>query len=305
MYLVFLVGVRTDLGVIKSSGRMAWVIGITAFVIPVAMAVPTAYFLGKTHIDLSIGLDTIAVLTATTSFQVTSVLLEDLKLLNSEIGRLALSSSLISNLCGVIFKLGSATYTKIKYLATPISEFIKSELSRICMIAVIIFMFRPILLRYMKTIPERGTIKESHLIVMTMLLFGTAFVSEVLGHQAYFGAMLLGFVVPAGPPLGSGLADKLNLFVNSLLLPSYIIDACRHVNVGIIKIKTFGPVELIIILAYAGKLLAALLPSRFFRMPYKDTFALGLILSSQGFFDVMLFKRSLRFSVILLFSLFS
>ncbi|PSS10155.1 Cation/H(+) antiporter like [Actinidia chinensis var. chinensis] len=298
IYFTFLVAVRTDLGVIRTSGRLAWVIGITASVLPVALAVPTSHFLGKSYADLSLSLDTLSVLQATTSFQVTSVLLEDLKLLNSEIGRLALSSSLISNLFGMIFKIGSATLSRVLYIGIGAEDLVLSEISRLVLIGVTIYFLRPIIFWFMRKIPEGGSINESHVITITVMLFGMSLASEVLGLQAYFGAMILGFAVPAGPPLGSGLTRKLNLVFLALLLPSYIIDAGRHVNVALIKGRSFGPAEVIILLAYLGKLGACVVPAKLFRMPYQDSFALGLILCSQGFFDVMLFKRALRFTIL-------
>ncbi|GFZ02938.1 hypothetical protein Acr_15g0015460 [Actinidia rufa] len=245
IYFTFLVAVRTDLGVIRTSGRLAWVIGITASVLPVALAVPASHFLGKSYADLSLSLDTLSVLQATTSFQVTSVLLEDLKLLNSEIGRLALSSSLISNLFGMIFKIGSATLSRVLYIGIGAEDLILSEISRLVLIGVTIYFLRPIIFWGMRKIPEGGSINESHIITITVMLFGMSLASEVLGLQAYFGAMILGFAVPAGPPLGSGLTRKLNLVFLALLLPSYIIDAGRHVNVALIKARSFGPAEIL------------------------------------------------------------
>ncbi|CAL5397364.1 unnamed protein product [Camellia sinensis] len=297
-YFGFLIGVRTDISLITSTGKLSWIVGIATSILPVALAVPTAHGLSKSYPSIGPSLNTISVLGGTTSFHVTSILLEDLHLLNSEIGRLALSCSLISNLCGMLIKSLSSLASQAQFMHTGALSLFQVEIGRFLVILIIIFILRPVMFYMMKKIPEGSTIKESHLAVITIMLFGTMLTSETLGLQAYFGGMVLGFAVPSGPPLGSGLAKKLNLIMFALMLPAYIIDTGRHVNVMLVHKMNYGPVELVVHLGYMGKFIAAVVPARHFGMPFADAFSLGFILTSQGFFDIMLFKRALRFSLL-------
>ncbi|XP_052194293.1 cation/H(+) antiporter 15-like isoform X2 [Diospyros lotus] len=295
-YMVFLIGLRTDMSVIWGSGRLSWIIGFTTFVLSVGITIPWAHFVGKKLKDHLIPgeLNTMSILEATSSFQVTSLLLEDLKLLNSEIGRLALSCSLISNMLGLMFKTASAAITKTIYLNVHVLTTVKEELSRVAILVLMAFLIRPCMSWYTKSIPEGRTIKESHLVVISLMFFGIGLASEIIGSQAYFGAIFLGFTIPAGPPLASGISEKLRFFVQSLLLPSYIVEVGRRININAIHLKTFSYVQLIVLAAYVCKLVASMVPARLLRMPHADSLSLGLILSSQGFFDVMLFKRFFR-----------
>ncbi|KAI8010535.1 Cation/H(+) antiporter 15 [Camellia lanceoleosa] len=164
----------------------------------------------------------IAGLTSSTSFQVTSLLLEDVKLLNSEIGRLAMSSSLISSCsCWTFRNTRTFLYQASAFHFTTRAYF-QSQLPRLLLIMTIVFVLRPFMFRMMKKIPE--------------------------GYQAYFGAMILGLAMPPGPPLGAGLLEKLEIFISAVLLPAYIVDAGRYVDVYTINMATFGRTGVLIML---------------------------------------------------------
>ncbi|XP_052192649.1 cation/H(+) antiporter 15-like [Diospyros lotus] len=297
-YLIFLVGVRTDMGVIWASGKLAWIIGISAFAVPVSLLLPMGHFIEKIKYTISDemykSLNAIAILVVTTSFHVTSMLLEKLKLLNSEIGRLALSAALISNGLGWIFRTGAAVVSKILIMNLEWQGIVREETCRVIFLIFTALVIRPCLALYAKRIPEGRTISESHLVTMILCMFSLGYASEAIGTNFYFSCMFLGFAVPAGTPLASGLADKFDFFLHSLLLPAYITDVGRHINLKQIELLSFNAMQSVILLAYAGKILGSFVPACLLRMPYADSFTIGLILSSQGFFDVMLFMRALK-----------
>ncbi|XAR56132.1 hypothetical protein NMG60_11036483 [Bertholletia excelsa] len=293
----FVVGVRIDLSVIKAAGKLSWIIGILLFVLPMSgiklmikwMNMPLPYG------DLFFWTGR---LTATTSFQVTAYLLEDLKLLNSEIGRLALSSSLISGLSFWIYNTVSSLLSFASLMDFTIFKLVLEELTRITFILGIVFVIRPFVYWLMRKIPEGKNINENHFFIIMIIFFSVAFVSEYLGFKAYFGVMVLGFVVPSGQPVGSGLEQKLELLIFGLLLPIYIFNAGRYVDIFNITLQNFGIVEMMIFISFMGKFATSLIPWLFVKMPATDSLTLGLILSSQGFFDILSFKLFLNFQMI-------
>ncbi|XAR56066.1 hypothetical protein NMG60_11036370 [Bertholletia excelsa] len=294
----FVVGARTDLKVIKTSGKLPCLLGVVGFLLPLALAYAGTKLVHRDDILSTYWLPWAAVLAASTSFQVTSVLLEDLKLLNSEIGRLALSSSLINSIISWVYMIYATSFIFSTYISLYANSFALMELSRTILILIIIFVIRPIMYWLMRQIPEGQDIKEIHFFAIMTILYVVCSVSESIGAKSYFGAMVLGLAVPSGPPLGSGLEKKLELFISGLFLPAYIINASRYVNVFNITLNHFTCTLIILVLALSGKFVVALIPWLFRKMPPKDSFTLGLILSSQGFFDVLFFKLYMNFKLI-------
>ncbi|KAL6970286.1 hypothetical protein U1Q18_029985 [Sarracenia purpurea var. burkii] len=77
MTFSFVVGVRTDVGVIKSAGKLSWVIGSLGFLIPYVLVLPTTELLKRFVIPSSdpffrFQIYWVSVLVAPTSFQVTN-----------------------------------------------------------------------------------------------------------------------------------------------------------------------------------------------------------------------------------------
>ena len=102
MSFLFLLGVKMDTSALRQFGRRAVVIGACNFFIPLALNQGLAFLLlHSVPMDplLQHSLAWIASFHCLSSFHVIAYLLADLKLLNSELGRLAVSSSMISGLC--------------------------------------------------------------------------------------------------------------------------------------------------------------------------------------------------------------
>ncbi|GFY83820.1 hypothetical protein Acr_03g0005940 [Actinidia rufa] len=300
LFFTFLVGVRIDVTVIKRAGGLALVIGIASFFLPLITTNALAAVL-KSHVkmdkDFENSLPSIGFLQSMINFQATYSILTDLKLLNSELGRLVLSSSMISSLCSwcyaVIIK--SLTFTK-DGITTAL---IRSLLSRLSLLFVIICVCRPVMFWMIKNTPEGKTLKESYVVcTLTLMVLGGAFYCEITGIEPLVCAIFLGMAVPSGPPLGSGLVDKLECFVSAVLLPSFAVNFGRRVDVHNITKSTLGKVELFIMCGLLGKVIGCVVPSIYKNVPVVDAFLIGLLMSCQGFIDFQFFSHGLHLKFI-------
>ncbi|KAF5941345.1 hypothetical protein HYC85_022512 [Camellia sinensis] len=298
----YIVGVRTDVSMIKTSGKLSWIIGVLGFLIPLVIAYSTNIYLGKFFISKSEAADLmpICLLASSSYFHVTSILLEELNLLNSEIGRLALSSSLISSLFSWIYSICTNYYYYANFYKLTKLVYLERQTYRIILALFIIFALRPVMFWMIRKVPEGKCIKEAHFFGMVVMLFGVGFLSESLGYTAFFGMMILGLAVPAGPPLGSGMLRRLKLFVSTVLLPSFVVNVGHIVDVFAMKAddKVIMTVVIICMASYLGKIVVTVIPLRFCKMPYADAFALALIVSTQGLFDVFFIKVSASYGLL-------
>ncbi|CAL5350955.1 unnamed protein product [Camellia sinensis] len=298
----YIVGVRTDVSMIKTSGKLSWIIGVLGFLIPLVIAYSTNIYLGKFFISKSEAADLmpICLLASSSYFHVTSILLEELNLLNSEIGRLALSSSLISSLFSWIYSISTNYYYYANFYKLTKLVYLERQTYRIILALFIIFALRPVMFWMIRKVPEGKCIKEAHFFGMVVMLFGVGFLSESLGYTAFFGMMILGLAVPAGPPLGSGMLRRLKLFVSTVLLPSFVVNVGHIVDVFAMKAddKVIMTVVIVCMASYLGKIVVTVIPLRFCKMPYADAFALALIVSTQGLFDVFFIKISASYGLL-------
>jgi Kef-type K+ transport system membrane component KefB len=288
IFYIFLIGIKMDLGIVKRAGRKPVVIGFLTFLFPVTLNLIVAGILsGKREMDpvLLKSIWHVAIFQAVTSFHVIVCLLADLKLVNSELGQLAISSSMISGMCSWGLVIVILFITELKHepfwiLLCPIS-----------LIVLIFYVLRPLMVKMIAKTPEGKQVKEGYVLSIFIMVLGTAFLSEVLGHHVVFGATALGIAVPHGPPLGTALENKIESFVSSILLPSYFVLSVSRVDLLSINSETVFVICVFGLTSFIGKVLGGMLPALFFKVPPVEAFSLGLVMSCQGISDVLLVQH--------------
>ncbi|KAM1039812.1 hypothetical protein ACFX2I_029069 [Malus domestica] len=296
MLFVFLVGVKMDISLVKQSGRKAVVIGLSAFFVPLILNIGFALVLRKTvamEASLHKSIIIIAVFQCLSSFHVISCLLADLNLLNSEIGRLAVSSSIVSGVLsliwvGLAFTIRQSKISK-KDLSLPFMG-----LSLFCMFILIVYILRPMMLWMVAQLTDKEkSVKESYIFSIFIMIMVCSLLGEVMGQHCILGPMILGLAVPDGPPLGSALVEKLDSYVSLILLPSYFVVTGARINFSMIKMKTVWILELLVMSSFRGKLIGTMVPSLYCKMSPVDSFSLGLIMNAQGIIDVLTLNHGL------------
>lgn len=295
MVFMFLVGVKMDLTLIGKSGTKAMVIGVMAFVSPMLINFFITLFL-KNTVDMDLHLKNslvfIGALQSSSSFHVIACLLSDLKLLNSDVGRLALSSSMISGTLSWVSLVVGFTMRQTSIEEQDALPWM--TLCVICMLIMVIYIMRPIMFWIMTHTNNSGrAVKESHVFSMFLMLLFCALFSEFVGQHFMLGPMILGLAVPDGPPLGSALVDKLDSFVSSVMLPVYFVVSGSRINLSKTNMTSIWIVHLLAFSSCIGKLIGTMLPSLYCKMSLVDSLSLGLIMSTQGIADILIFQHAM------------
>lgn len=290
MLHLFLLGVQIDVTMLKKAGRSAMLIGTIGFALAIVLgglALVTLANVIKLDDKLLRSLPVIVAVNSISSFPVTTSLLADLNILNSEMGRLASFTSMVGDLCSYFVTTVMAKVT----IAIRTSQW--GLLWSLFWIAVyllaIVFLLRPLILLVANRIPEGTPIKESHFIFILVILFACGFCAEVLGQHSGVGSFILGMVVPDGPPFGESLVYKLEAISTGLLLPAKFVITGLIVNLSSIKSSSAAIVELIIISGYIGKFLGTLATSYYCSVPLGDAVCLSLVMCCKGVIDISVY----------------
>ncbi|RZC63247.1 hypothetical protein C5167_025002 [Papaver somniferum] len=294
MFFAFLVGTKIDMSMLLSTRRKTIFIGCFTFIVPMIVNVSVSLLM-KRFMDmdrrLHQSLPTIAMVLSLTAFYDTSCVLEDLNLLNSEIGRQSLSISFFNGLCSwaVVF-----TIFLIKEIRTLDSHtVIFSLMSKALFFCFILFLVRPLYFWMIRNTPEGDNLKEGYVILIFILVLVSAFYTEFIGQKAFYGAVLMGLAVPVGPPIASAIVEKLELFVTLVLLPAFFIVSCYPIDVFNIHLKNFAIIEFLVFICFFMKLIAVLLPCLYCEMPFQDALSISLIFNCDGIFSLLILSRLL------------
>nr|XP_009793452.1 PREDICTED: cation/H(+) antiporter 15-like isoform X2 [Nicotiana sylvestris] len=239
----------------------------------------------------------VASLQSMSSFHVTNCLLTDLKLLNSEIGKIALSSSMISGTCAWFWI--SIIFTGKQ----SIGEHKKGSLLLMFFFVAIMFILlgclvRPLVQRMARRSEGKKSVSENHIFTIFIMVMASALFGEIVGQHFLFGPMLLGLAIPDGPPIGSALIAKLDSFISYVLLPLYVVISGTKLDFSVITWRHFGIIETLAVFSFLSKVVATMIPCLFSRMPRRDAFYLGIVLSCQGITDVVILQRAVYINLI-------
>ncbi|CAN1754092.1 Cation/H(+) antiporter 15 [Linum perenne] len=294
LLFMFVVGAKMDMSMVKRAGKKAEVIGFLTFIVPLTLTLIAANFLASRTSNVDpvnpYLVYYMAVLQSASSFHVITCLLADLKLLNSELGQLAVSSSMISGTCSWVLVVVIFTARQAGFVSN--SAMAWTYFSTLFLFLFVFFVMKPVMYLMVKNTPEGKPVKEGYILIVFVMVLGVALCGEVCGQHFLIGPMILGLAVPDGPPLGTAVVNRLESFVSWILLPSYFVYSVAGVNVFNVHSKIVCPVVTLGLTSFVGKLMAVVLPSLYFKIPPVDALSLGLIMSSQGITDVMLLQQA-------------
>ncbi|XP_039064071.1 cation/H(+) antiporter 4-like [Hibiscus syriacus] len=295
---LFLMGVKMDVKMAFRTTRRATVIGFASVLCPflVGLIVYEAYKKPDETIVLKVERFLGITVESLTAFSVVACLLSELKIVNSELGRLALSSAAICDLCNLVIMF-LITFAK-NWILLP-SMAVKQAGLMVLFIVVLFCVFRPLMFWMIKQTPEGRPINEVHITIILMLALGCGVFTHWYNESPLFGVFLFGFAVPDGPPIGSALVDKFECFANGFFLVVFVTTSTMRVD----PMKVFtheaavGFSIIFPILAFITKFITCFVASFWNTTTWRDSLAFALIMSSKGVISEKTFSK---FSILIL-----
>lgn len=286
LYFLFLVGVEMDIGVIKRTGKRAIAIAISGMILPFLIGVAFAFVLHQNieFVKLSTFILFLGVALSVTAFPVLARILAELKLLNSDIGRLAMSSALINDMCAWVLLAFAIALAENEAMSLASLWVI---LSSVVFVVFCVYIIRPLIAWMIRRSPEGEAISEFYICLILTGVMISGFITDAIGTHSVFGAFVFGLVIPNGP-LGVTLIERLEDFVSGLLLPLFFAISGLKTDVSSIKgVATWGILAVVIVLACAGKIAGTLLVTLYYKIPFQEGLTLGLLMNAKGLVEMI------------------
>ncbi|KAF8111464.1 hypothetical protein N665_0075s0010 [Sinapis alba] len=273
--LTFLMSVRISRRLAFNSGPLPIVIGILTFIVPLfgglcfrnlyadnvdPQYMPPKKVLAERTVMIS---SQSSILLPTVTF-----ILLDLKILNSELGRLVLSASMINDFLGIIVSIlayCAGTYKNI----SPATA-------------------------YLHRTPEGKPIADNYIHAAILTAMGSAAYSTFFNMKYLLGPFTVGLIIPDGPPLGSALEAKYYDLTKNVLIPISI--AFSTMRCDVIKIiYEFDDImynRFLLVLTLFIKLAAGVAPCLYCKLPIKEAFAVSILLCCKSFSEIFLYEST-------------
>ncbi|KAF5744763.1 putative monovalent cation:proton antiporter [Tripterygium wilfordii] len=284
MYL-FIMGVKMDPTMVLRTGKKALGIGVLAVLLPLAASL--IVHLAIADGDLTKGPDQFMVIAmqSMSTFPVVATLLIDCKALNSELGRLVLSASLVSNMLAVFIMFCITTATTYADKQLGASKAAGNSVAIIFFLIAAVFLVRPAMFWMIRHTPEDRPVKSTYMQIILVSVFASAIYTNSFDQLVLFGPSILGLVIPEGPPIATQLIDKFESFIAGVFMPVYVTTAGMRVDLKALQSDDPHPMKhnlILIIVAAIFKLLGVLIPSYLSHMPFRDTITIATVMSYSG-----------------------
>nr|XP_010917365.1 cation/H(+) antiporter 15 [Elaeis guineensis] len=294
MFKLFVTTVKTDPAIIMRSGRKAVALGLVSLVAPCGIMVGLGYLLLYTrdlHPDVApdSSIVVMALLLSTSSFIVVSEILEEIGLLNTELGRLAMLSSVINNAVG-LFAITIVTSIKRE---KPLQS-VRSLGLGAAIILFTFFIFRPWMRWVVQRTPKSRPVGGGTMVAVMVVVSMAGIVSDIGGATFIFGPILLGLAVPDGPPLGAAVVEQIDTVVSEVLMPLVYLSCglvveFSEVNDGSLQLPVVRSTLwtiVILVIGILAKLVVTIIPALYHNLSIQNALMLSFMLNFRGMVEV-------------------
>ncbi|XP_040363045.1 cation/H(+) antiporter 24 isoform X3 [Rosa chinensis] len=294
MYFVFLSGVKMDFSVVAKTKKKQIAISILGVLVPIIMVTIVGLIFRKSMDKELAKLSTIGGIAATLAlplFPVLYPILKELNLLSSDIGRLALSISVISDVVGITFMVVFEATKQGEGKPIAVLWYV---ISLVFILAFTVLVVRKAMQKIIDHTPDGQSVDQAYVVGILLLVMVMGFFTDMFGVAIGNGPFWLGLAIPDGPPLGSTLVERSETLVMEILMPFSFALIGLFIDVqGMIMIGWEGmaPLFAMVVTGYVSKFIATFATSMFFEVPFRDSAVLSLVMSLKGQVELLLFAH--------------
>ncbi|XP_050211966.1 cation/H(+) antiporter 15-like [Mercurialis annua] len=216
-----------------------------------------------------------------TYFIVIAEAMKEHDLLTSELGQLAMSTAmLIEMTCwvplvtrAVIFQLSCIDAIRVVLILVALALFG-------------VYILRPMIIRIIEITPEGDLVNENYIYAMLLAALIMAMITDLLCGSLFPGVLILGLIIPDGPPLGAAIVEKAELMVMEFFMPFFYVMVGYHTDVSsIFHMDGFFPLMFLVGITHLSTFIGTMVGSIFCEIKLCNAALLGMVLNFKGVLD--------------------
>jgi Kef-type K+ transport system membrane component KefB len=286
--LLFIAGLEVDLHIVLQQGRQALFTSSLGLIIPFLFGFTLPYlfpdFFGYAdegnRLAFALFMGTSMAITA---LPVIARILMDLGIFKTRMGMLIISSAMINDLIGwLIFSVVLGMIGKGHQNMTLLN----TVMLTVGFTAFMLTVGRGVLNRVLPWINKKLAWPGGVLSLSLALCFFAAAFTEYIGIHAIFGAFIFGVALGDSEHMSERAKEIIHQFINNIFAPLFFVAIGLRVN--FIANFDFNLTLVILVIAFAGKIIGSGLGTRFGGFQWNESLAAGFGMNARGAMEIIL-----------------
>ncbi len=165
-------------------------------------------------------------------------------------------------------------------------------------VLVMLLIGRPLLRVLDRGVDGQGRIAPGTLVGGLLVLMLGAFVTDVVGIYAVFGAFIVGVAMPRGRFAAAAIGN-LEPLTTAFLLPVFFVYSGLNTQIGLLTSLAIWRVAVILVaVAIVGKGVACLLAARVSGEAWRESIAIGVLMNARGLMELIILNIGLQQGII-------
>ncbi|OYU85571.1 MAG: cation/H(+) antiporter [Flavobacterium sp. BFFFF2] len=296
---MFVIGMELDLKVLKNKANDAVVISHASIVIPFAMGIGLSYFIyhqfAPENVEfLSFSLF-MGIAMSITAFPVLARIVQERGIHKTRLGTIVITCAAADDITA--WCLLAAVIAIVKAGSFVSSLYIIGL--AIFYVAFMLLMVKPFLKRLGDLFANRETLSKPVVAIFFLTLLVSAYMTEVIGIHALFGAFMAGAIMPDQTRFRSLFIEKVEDVAVIILLPLFFVFTGLRTEIGLINDPYLWKVTgFIILVAVAGKFLGSALAAKFVGQTWRDSLTIGALMNTRGLMELVVLNIGYELGVL-------
>ncbi len=285
---MFVIGMELNLEALKKKAKAAVVISHASILIPYLLGVVLALFLYKVYAPGNIPFYAFAlfigIAMSITAFPVLARIIKERNMVHTRLGTMAITCAAADDItawCLLAFVIAIVK-------AGSLSASLYTILFTVAFISLMVLIVKPVLKKVVeKKNPEGKTTRASIAVVFTVLLL-SAFICELIGIHALFGAFLAGVIMPESFNFREEVISRTEDVATVLLLPLFFVFTGLRTEIGLLNDGgSWLMCMLITVIAIAGKFGGSAMAAKVTGESTYNSLAIGALMNTRGLVELV------------------
>ncbi|KAF9783146.1 Sodium/hydrogen exchanger family-domain-containing protein [Thelephora terrestris] len=297
---LFLVGLEIDAGVISRNARLSMTVAVAGIVVPFGMGAGLSVPLYHHFVDQAVQFTHFmlfaGVAFSITAFPVLCRILTELKLLDTTVGIVVLSAGVGNDIVGW-------TLLALSVALVNAGSGLTALWILLTCVGWTLFLLLVVKKLVLWVAVQTGSINngpsKSFMTFVILLMFGSAFFTDVIGVHAIFGAFVTGLIVPRQGNLAIIMTEKLEDVVSIIFLPLYFTISGLSTNLGLLNTGViWGYTIAICATSYIGKFGGCSIAARIAGFTWRESTTIGSLMSCKGLVELIVLNVGLSAGIL-------